>query len=375
MEKITRIQEKIPAVECPFYVKDWIYKWSGIEFQDMTLQEVAVLQPKTFLVDENFIIKNMEKVFQIMEYNNIKKVVIHALHIYKFNQDMLNRLDQLAVGKEVHFISMSHKVNNLSNVIVHSHDIVEHGISHDFNYILSKRLHEKRNPHLDFIFMVNTKNQFRIDISNALLKAGILKNSFVRNGGQNQSEQLHKKQSQLLELIGKQFPGNLCLDALRSWGGALPNLRAYEQAFCEIVIESANGGFDKTHNTNFSDLSEKTYRPISLGVPFVFLGSKTMFDKLLDDGYQLLDDGFFYSKWHSVLDSNTGICHLIDFLKKIIVDGELKEKLRTMAMHNYKNFWTSRKLHHRKHNQQICKDCFGESPFDRIYDLLQNENI
>ena len=67
------IQEKIPVVECPWYVKDWVSKWSGIELQDMTLQAVAVLKPKTFLTNEDFIIKNMEEVFQVMEHNNIKK--------------------------------------------------------------------------------------------------------------------------------------------------------------------------------------------------------------------------------------------------------------------------------------------------------------
>lgn len=362
--------KKIPALECPLYVKDWISKWSGIECYDISLEQIAKIKPKTFLTNEDFIIKNMEKVFQVMEQNGIKEMVIHALHVYKFTNELLDRLDRLAKDKKVQFVCMSHNFKKFKNLITHSHDMVEHVISHDFNYTLSQSLQNKRNPHLDFIFLVNTKNQFRTSIANALKQSGVLKNSFVRDGGKKQFDRFGEKQSQLLELLDKQLTGNLCLDALRSWSG-LPNLQAYEQAFCEIVIESANGGLDNTYNTNFSDLSEKTYRPISLGVPFVFLGSKAMFDKLRDDGYHIFDDGNFYNRWQGSSNLKIAISHLIDFLKKIVVDENLKDRLKKMAVHNYKNFWIDRKLHHPKHNQNILQECFGETTFDRIYDLLK----
>jgi hypothetical protein len=362
--------KKVPAVDCPSYVKDWINKWSGLEFEDVTLKQIAEIKPKTFLIDEDSILKNMDEVFHVMEKNCINEMVIHALHIYKFNHDTLDRLDRLAAGKKVHLISMSYLLRDFDNIISYSHDMIEHGISHDFNYILSERLQNRREPHLDFIFIVNVKNQFRTDISNALIQSGTLRNSFVRNGGQDRFAQVRGKQSQLLEYLGKEMPGNMCMDALRSWY-ALPDFQAYEQAFCDIVVESANGHLDTTQNSRFSDLSEKTYRPIALGVPFVFLGSKEMFYKLCNDGYHIIDDGNFYNKWHGSENLKTALPHLINFLEKIVVDKVLRNKLLSMARHNYKNFWTYRKLDHRKHNEKICRECFGETVFDNIYDLLK----
>lgn len=364
-------QTKIPAVECPWYVKDWINKWSGLECYDTTLEQVAETKPKTFVVNEDFMIDNLEKVFQVMERNNMKELVIHAMHIYKFNHDILDKLDRLAEGKKVHFISMSYMVDTFKNVKAHSHDMVEHGISHDFNFMFAENLQSKRRPRFDFIFMVNRKNVFRNRINDALEQAGIFKNSIVRNGGPEHFKQLEKRQNDLFKLIESKNPNHQCLDALRSWA-ILPDLKAYEQSFCEIVIESTNTHDDTTYDSEFADLSEKTYRPIALGIPFVFLGSKKMLDKLHADGYLVVDDDSFYDTWHSSMDIDSKISHLIDFLNKIRSDKEIKAKLEGMAKHNYKNFWLSRKLEHRKKNYKICRDCFGEGPVDKIYDLMNS---
>jgi hypothetical protein len=365
--KLTK--EKIPLVSCPSYVKDWISKWSGLQCQDTTLEQVGKMKPKTFVVDEDLIISNTEEVFQTMENNGIREMVIHALHIYKFNGTILQRLDELAAGKKVHFVSMSYKVRNFKNIIAHSHDLTEHGLSHDFNYILSEKLKSKRSPDLDFLFMINPKNIFRRKLSSALKESGILDGSIVREGGNLKYDELVEKHQQTIDSIESQLPNNLCLDALRNWP-QLPDLSAYERIFCDVVIESANTQLDKISDGELSDLSEKTYKPILLGVPFVFLGSKSMFNKLLEDGYRLVDDGSFYNKWHSDLDFDASVAHLVDFLKQIKQDETLRKKLQMMAQHNYDHFWTVRKLYHRTQNLKICRECFGETVFDRIYDLL-----
>jgi hypothetical protein len=366
------ILNKIPAVECPVYVKDFISGWSGIQFQDMTLQEVAVLKPKTFLTNEDFLLDNMDKIFEVMGQNGIKEIVIHALHIYKFNHAIFEKLNRMAEGKKVHFISMSYMVKNYTNIIPHSHDIVEHGISHDANLIFCERLRSRRRPELDFIFMVNTKNPFRQQLSTALEQSGVLKNSIVSNGGQDEYKQLVQKQKDMIDSINKQLSvkdAHRVVDALASWTN-IPNFSAYEKCFCEIVVESANGKFDNTRDSVFTDLSEKTYRPIALGVPFVFLGSEDMFNKLTQNGYQLLDDDDFYKKWYNGSNFQTMVSHLISFLEKIMTDMDLRQKLESMAKHNYHHFWVNRKLEHRRNNLQFCKDCFGESPYDRVYDCF-----
>ena len=360
---------KIPAVECPWYVKEWIYKWSGLKCFDTTLEQVAETKPKTFVADEQFILANLEKVFEVMEHNNIKGLVIHVDHIYKFNDEMLEKLDRLSEGKEVHFISMSYTVDSFKNVQAHSHDQIEHAISHDYNYMFAESLQSKRRPYLDFIFMINTKNPFRRKLNDALVQSGVLKNSIVRNGGYERSVQLEKRYQDLMKSIESNDPSDQCLDALRSWN-VLPDFKAYEQSFCEIVVESTNAQDVDFYESRFSDLSEKTYRPIALGIPFVFLGSKKMLEKLHTDGYMLVDYDNFYNKWNSSMDVDSKISYLIEFLDKIKSDKELKAKLEVMAKHNYKNFWLDRKLIHRKKNYEICKACFGEGPVQQIYNLM-----
>ena len=88
------------------------------------------------------------------------------------------------------------------------------------------------------------------------------------------------------------------------------------------------------------------------------------------DGYQLLDDDDFYKKWYNGSNFQTMVSHLISFLEKIMTDMDLRQKLESMAKHNYHHFWVNRKLEHRRNNLQFCKDCFGESPYDRVYDCF-----
>jgi len=363
------IQKKIPCLECPSYVKDFMTKWSGFDFQDMTLEQISKTRPKTFVVDENYILENMENTFKTMEKNDIKEMVIHAFHIYKFNNHILEKLDKLSAGNKVHFISMSYKVKTFRNIKAHSYDSVEHGISHAFNYILAERLRSRRVPSHDFLLTVNTKNEFRRRLCQRLEQSGVLKNSVVSTAGRENFYEILEKHQAIFDSIEQQLPGNMCLDALRFWG-SVPNFSAYEKIFCEIVVESTNTGLDTTHDSPFSDLSEKTYKPIALGIPFVFLGSAEMRNKLIDDGYRLVDDGEFYAKWHSAVDLQTAVSHLVEFLSKITVDKYLRKNLESMAAHNYKNFWVDRKLAHQSNNLKILKECFGESPYDRIYDCF-----
>jgi hypothetical protein len=237
--------------------------------------------------------------------------------------------------------------------------------------LFSQCLASRRSPVQDFILMVNTKNRFRQLLCRALEQSGVLKNSVVSTDGAENYEKLGQKQNKIFDTIEQQLPGHISLSALRAWGtGNVPNFKAYEKTFCEIVVESANTAIDSTYENAFSDLSEKTYKPIALGVPFVFLGSEEMYHKLIDDGYQLVDVDDFYRKWHTASNLQTAVSDLIVFLKKIIVDKDLRQRLESMATHNYKNFWLNRKLVHLRNKVKILKECFGESAFDTIYDLF-----
>ena len=366
-------QKPIPALGCPGHVKNVIRDWSGIECNDVTLEQLAKIGPyiKNFVVDEFYFLDNMEKIFQTMNQNGIKGMVIYGMHIFKFNNTILERLDELSVGKSVHFITMSYKVKTFRNVIAHTIDLVEHSIAHEVNHLLAERCRSRRSPEKDFILMVNTKNKFRQDLVKGLEQSGVLKNSVLSTGGAEDYKKFTQKQNKIFDWIEQQLPGHISLGALRSWGiGNVPNFQAYEKTFCDIVVESANTAIDHTHDNHFSDLSEKTYKPIALGTPFVFLGSKDMYQKLIDDGYRLVDEGDFYMKWHTAPNIEMAVSHLVIFLKKIMVDKDLRERLESMASHNYKNFWTDRKLVHQTNKEKVLNECFGTSTFNTIYDCF-----
>lgn len=351
----------ILSLETPNFVHNWIYDYSGLRVKNVSIQVIAHQKPKTFLVYEDYIKKNYETVFETMNKNSINEMVIFIYHVYMFDKEFFEKIDRLSAGKKVSLVCMSYAPSGLKNIKTYYYDLFEHVISHDFNYLFAIKMEKKRDPVLDFMFLVNTKTEFRRKLKDALDHHGILANSFVGKNATKKFDDMDfvSKQKALLGQIDR---NSSISDALHSWA-ILPNLDAYEKVFCDIVVESESVN-------EYADLSEKTYRPIALGIPFVFLGSKSMYDKLLRDGYQIYDCDNFYKHWHSDKTFNEKITYLVNFLKIIKNTSSVRESMEQTAKHNLNNFWVKRKLDYRTKNYEILSACFDWTAVDEIYDSL-----
>jgi hypothetical protein len=373
---MTLHNKKLLCLESPWWVKDWINKFSGIKTVDASLSDIVDAKPSLFVTYEEFlfvnktnntwrhslVMENTKKLFQIMEQHNLKGMIFFILHIYKLSETIMAEIDRLSVGKNISIICMSFMPYKFKNVKVYTADMVEEQISHDFNFLLSTELQKRRKPFLDFMLLTVIKDNFRKKVSDALARSDVTKNSLIIRNSSKEIVDFKKKQEVLFEDVRAHFPDGYLTNALRTWQGFLPNLNAYEKIFCEIVIESSNEG-------EYCDVSEKTYRPIAMGVPFVFLGSKQIFDKLKNDGYTFFGQDF-YDKWHLDIDLEKKIPFLIDFLKVIASDNKIQNEMEQIAKQNHQHFWTVRKTAHRKKNYITCKDCFGQTGFDKLYERL-----
>ena len=154
------------------------------------------------------------------------------------------------------------------------------------------------------------------------------------------------------------------IDALGSFANGLPNFKIYEQVFCEIVLETRNQG-----NWHFS---EKTFRPISLGIPMVHLGHKPMYDKLLEYGYHLYDNNF-YQQWHKHIELEEKLPYLEKFLTHINSSESAQKQMEQTAQHNYQHFWNHRKLYFYTHMNHTFESIFGGN--NLVHDIYNEMNF
>jgi len=354
---------EITGLLCDNWVCDWVYSNSGIIVKDKTFDEVENNLPNCILIYEKAIWQNSDRVLQLIKNDKVETIAVYVGHIFLFPDKVAQELNEIAKRKNIIFLSMSQKLIGYKNIKCYSFDTIEHAISNDFNFLLSCELAEHRNPTKDFIFFVHLKQDDRKTIWNYLKDTKIFDNSIVFANNKQQMINVGKPQDEFYAEIKKVTINDNISSAIKGWGGYAPNFKAYEEVFCEIVIESRNDGL-------VGDLSEKTYRPIALNVPFVFLGHPLMYKKLIADGYQIVDHDNFYMHWHNDTELSLKLTKLEKFLNEIKVNKDLKNQMVIAAQHNYKNFWTKRKLQYIKNNYKILNECFGKNLVNQIYNNL-----
>lgn len=309
-----------------------------------------------------------------IQKHNIRKIIILLFDVFYVPESMWPELDSLMEGRECHLICNCWAPTQYKNLIGHVRNNQETEMYDPFVYNLALVFQHKRKlPIKDFFVSVVLKNFFRITVFNAIKEAGILENSFVKTNtlSQNGTSASYGE----LDRPWDQYDKNLFRDVKNATiddhyinglkalqGPGTPIFPAYEQCFCEIVFESRVSGI--------SDITEKTYRPMMLGVPIVFLGSEIMYKKLQDDGY-ILTGKEFYNKWYAETDIKDKCSHLKDFLKQIVSDQHTRNAMSKAAEHNFKNFWLSRPLENRKIHLDLLNQCFGEDNLlNQIYNRL-----
>jgi hypothetical protein len=357
---------KFYSVGMPDWAENFIHFFGGIQLEKLSYDNInAVCSKKNsnkIFVYEDIFIEQNEYMFGLLKDGVIQQMIVYGVHPFKFSHELLAKIDkEHFVDSRLIFLLEGYFPTKYPNLKICHLSGKEHAISHHFNLLLSNVLKSRRKINKDFLMQVVPRDNFRKQIIEFLQNTNIFDNSIVNF--EKSSNILNDKSHVFLQNIIKKYGDGHHISALNSFGNGLPNFAAYEKINCEIVVE--------TNNISSSwNLSEKTFRPIALGIPIVFLGHKEMFDRLIQDGYKFYDN-FFYTHWHSNQSLQERLPYLLEFLKHIKQDSMIKLKMAEIALYNQQWFWNHRKLQH----YEILRSFFsnisqGGNMIENIYQTL-----
>jgi hypothetical protein len=108
--------------------------------------------------------------------------------------------------------------------------------------------------------------------------------------------------------------------------GVKPNLEFYTKHYAEIISESIyyHSINPAKKDLEFLNFSEKTFKPLSLGYPFISFCLPNSFAKIKEWGFKLYDELFDYS-FDTIIDDNERMSHIISQLNS----NEIGEKYKT----------------------------------------------
>lgn len=360
----------IYGLELPDTVVDFCYNFGGISISPINqsqLLELCKQSPvKHLIVYEQFVTDHTEILIDLLQQQRVESLTIYNNHPFAFTDALMDRLNTVAMTVDINIIVNGYYNNVYNNIKIYSIDMWEHVISHSFVLLLSRLLHKKRQPTKMFSIQTVSKDNFRKTVGNYLRESTLWTDFF--SPPTTNSTALYKKVNDVLQQFEQQYGNGQHIHALRSFGNGLPNFKMYEQVFCDLILETRNSG--SWHFT------EKTFRPIALGIPVVHLGHKPIYDRLLAMGYRLYDNGF-YQQWHKDYPCNKDVAlekkmpYLESFLTHIKNDKLAQAHMEQIAQHNYQHFWNQRKIHYYTHIQQIFNSIAGENTLThKIYKQL-----
>jgi hypothetical protein len=354
----------IYGLELPDWVVNFCYDFGGISLSPINqsqLLELCKQSPvKHLIVYEQFVTDHTEILMNLLQQQRVESLTIYKNHPFAFTDALMDRLNTVAMTADINIIVNGYYNNVYNNIKIYSIDTWEHSISHSFVLLLSRLLHKKRQPTKMFSIQTVFKDDFRKTVGTYLRESALWKN-FVSPAVTN-SNALYKKADDVLQHFKQQYGDGQHISALTSFGNGLPNFKMYEQTFCELILE--------TKNSSSWHFTEKTFRPIALGIPVVHLGHKPMYDRLLAMGYCLYDNGF-YQQWHKDVALEKKLPYLENFLTHINSNTAVQAQMEQIAQHNYQQFWNQRKIHYYTHIQQIFDSIAGENTLThKIYKQL-----
>lgn len=335
--------EKLPKIhtlpETPDWMHDWVRNHSGLVMQVIQPEELSDLTKAKLFVWEDSIKLHSEYLRKAVDTKTVEGMVVFIFHFFRtptidvLDDDMIESLKYLKNHTKMEIWTEGYTALDwqvpVRNVSTH-----EHGLSNYFNLLLALHLDTKRKPIKDFYMAVVPSDPVRKAVVNALVGNSVCDNSVLLTGG-NAGVRYRTTGEWLSTLANDLGQGNH-VDALQGFGNGLPNMPAYEQCLCEVVLETA-------HDQSGWHLSEKTFRPICLNVPTVYLASRQQASSLLDLGYKLHDNEF-YQVWHSDKPLDIKTKALLTYLAQIKDNEQVRTEIEQVAQHNFDWFWNQRKL-------------------------------
>jgi hypothetical protein len=185
---------------------------------------------------------------------------------------------------------------------------------------------------------------WRASIISDLLEIGLLKNSLLSfntgNSTIDESENDNPIEVDLIDgwrartqsLMQTQL---LCdqLDATQQNDHHVVNTDLYTGSACSIVLETH---FD-VDQSGGAFLTEKTFKPIKYGQPFVIAGGPGSLQALRDMGYRVFDD-VIDNHYDNILDNTQRYFALRDAIKSIANNNDFYLQCRNDVLHNQQVF-------------------------------------
>jgi len=366
MEITNDIKIPIYGLDIPDWLNSFFQSHAGIFVELIQSSELLqICENKTIkylVIYENFLLHNKDAVLNLLEQGRIESLIIYNDHPFVITDLLMDQLDKIAETHNINMIVDGYYDKIYKNIKFFHIDTWEHVISHSFTLLLSQILKKNRQHTKTFLMQTVFKDNFRKTIGEFIINSSLYKD-FIKFPITD-SNTLYKKTKDFFKHMEQKYGAGLYIDALKSFGNGLPNFKIYEQVFCEIVLETRNQG-----NWHFT---EKTFRPISLGVPMVYLGHKPMYNRLVEYGYHLYDNNF-YHKWHKDIKLEEKLPYLEEFLLHINSSELAQKQMEQTAQHNYQHFWNHRKLHFYTHINHTFESIFGRN--NLIHNIYKEMNF
>jgi hypothetical protein len=359
--------EPVYGIDLPEWAIDFCRDFGGIFVQPINQSQLLDMCElgtiKKLMVYERFVLEQTEILFGLLQQQRVESLIVYNNHPFALTDQLLDRLNAQASTQDVSIMVNGYYDRMYSAIKIYNLDACEHAISHHCVLLLSQILQKKRRPTKMFAIQTVAKDKFRNTVLTHLQESALWKDFF--SPPLTTTEALCNKADNMLQLLEKQHGHVQYIDALRSFGNGQPNFKMYESAFCELTLE--------TKNTGSWHFTEKTWRPIALGIPVVHLGHQPMYDQLLSRGYCLYDHDGFYQQWHAQTELERKLPYLEKFLTHILTDKSVQEQMQQIAQQNYLQFWNQRKNHYYTHIQSMFNDIAGEDTIlHKIYSQLDS---
>jgi len=334
------------------------------KLEEVSMEDVEADKVDSLIVDEHGYIKHRGKLLNALKSKILTTLVIFNGHPFMFDEHVLAELDRFSVDFDIHVICNGHYAEKYNYIKLHHIEMWEHNISHHFNLLLATKLQQKKNIQKTFLAQIINKDKFRDTVISGITSSDILNDTVLTDKkvtGVARAELIEMNNS-LMRHAKEEYKENPDVFPALNGFAISPNFSLYEKTFCEVVAE--------TINTGAYHFTEKTFRPIALRMPIIFLGSESMYDRLNKYGYTFYDNQF-YKHWQ---DENISLTErvekLVCFMKHIKEDETAREQMLSSANSNFQVFWNQRKLrYYQNWNEIFDKICAGKQ-ISRVVDSI-----
>ena len=345
-----------------FQIPDWLKEFM-FEYGCYRCEEIKSADTPTdkLVIYEAEYLKQPDQWHTRVANGTIGRLLILNDHPFVFTDAVLSKINSLPYANRIGIFCQGYWATTESypNIVSEHVNFHEHFFSHHFIFLLSRQLKKHRQVTKDFLWYTLPKDPYRKQFVDGFRDSPLLSNSLISFGEDKQA--FYDQSTDRMTQLKQKYGTGQWVNGLQCYGAGLPNMKAYEQVGCEIVLETANAG--SWH------LSEKFFRPIGFAIPIVLLCSEKIMNTIKGYGYEFYDHDNFYKRFQSTDDVPTRVNLLKQFMTHIKQDQPFE--MQKIADKNYDHFWNKRKnIYYDRVMSAWRKLVGGENLLDNIYNDL-----